>query len=315
MAFPVPRSLSPSKVSSFTDCALAFRFSAIDRLPEPPTVAATRGTLVHAALERLHLLLPAERTLDAALSCLDDAAVELRDDPDFVGLELSDDDAATFHAEAGALVRNYFQLEDPATVQSIGLELKVEAEIDGVHVRGIIDRLELDAEGELVVTDYKTGAAPSTQHERKRLSGVHMYSLLCEQLLGRRPRTVQLLYLKSPLAITTHPTDRSTRDTRRTLGAVWQAVERACEREDFRPQPSRLCDYCAFQAYCPSFGGDPAEARRLAEQLAAERDAARDAEGDTRPAADGVADAHPGRGGRGHQPAVLDPPLAAAGRP
>jgi hypothetical protein len=80
---------------------------------------------------------------------------------------------------------------------------------------------------------------------------------------------VQLLYLKAPLAITTEPTDRSTRGTRRTLGAVWQAVERACDREDFRPQPSRLCDYCAFQAYCPSFGGDPAEARRVAEQRAA----------------------------------------------
>ncbi len=271
MAFPVPRSLSPSKVSSFTDCALAFRFSAIDRLPEPPTAAATKGTLVHGALERLHLLAPAERTLDAALACLDDAAVDLRDDPEYVGLDLSDDQAAAFHDEAGDLVRNYFRLEDPSTVSAIGLELKVEAEIDGIRLRGIIDRLELDADGELVVTDYKTGSAPSEQYERKRLSGVHIYSLLCEQLLGRRPSTVQLLYLKAPLAITTHPSDRSTRGTRRTLGAVWQAVERACDREDFRPRPSHLCNFCAFQAYCPSFGGDPAEARRLAEQLAAER--------------------------------------------
>ena len=272
MALPLPRSLSPSKVSAFTDCALAFRFAAIDRLPEPPTVAATRGTVVHAALERLHLLDPAERTLDAALACLDDAAVALRDDPEYVDLGLTDDDAAAFRAEAADLVRNYFRLEDPSTVRTIGLELKVEAEVDGIRLRGVIDRLELDAQGELVVTDYKTGSAPSTQYERKRLSGVHIYSLLCEQILGRRPRTVQLLYLKAPLAITTAPTDRSTRGTRRTLGAVWQAVERACDREDFRPQPSYLCGYCSFQAYCPSFGGDPDQARRLAEQLAAARD-------------------------------------------
>lgn len=275
MAFPVPRTLSPSKVSSFTDCALAFRFSAIDRLPEPPTPAATKGTLVHAALERLHLLPAAERTPEAGQACLDEAAAELRSDPDYLGLDLSTEQAATFHAEAADLVRNYFQLEDPTRIQAIGLELKVEAEIDGIRLRGIIDRLELDADGELIVTDYKTGSAPSTQHERKRLSGVHIYSLLCEQLLGRRPRSVQLLYLKAPLAITTVPTDRSTRGTRRTLGAVWQAVERACEREDFRPQRSRLCDWCAFQAYCPSFGGDPDEARRLSEQLDAERAAAR----------------------------------------
>jgi putative RecB family exonuclease len=270
MAFPVPRSLSPSKVSSFTDCALAFRFSVIDRLPEPPSAAATRGTLVHAALERLHLLPPAERTVDAALACLADAAVDLRDDPEYVGLELSGDDEAAFHAEAAQLVRNYFRLEDPRTVRAIGLELMLTAEVDGLSLRGIIDRLELDGDGGLVVTDYKTGSAPSTQYERKRLSGVHIYSLLCEQLLGRRPTRVQLLFLRDPLAIITEPSDRSTRGTRRTLGAVWQAVERACDREDFRPQPSRLCEWCSFRAYCPAFGGDPAAARAAAERAKAE---------------------------------------------
>jgi putative RecB family exonuclease len=270
MAFPVPRSLSPSKVSSFTDCALAFRFSVIDRLPEPPSAAATRGTLVHAALERLHLLPPAGRTVDAALACLADASVELRDDPEYVGLELSGDDEAAFLAEAAELVRNYFRLEDPRSVRAIGLELMLTAEVDGLPLRGIIDRLELDGDGGLVVTDYKTGAAPSTQHERKRLSGVHIYSLLCEELLGRRPARVQLLFLRDPLAIITEPSDRSTRGTRRTLGAVWQAVERACDREDFRPQPSRLCEWCSFRAYCPAFGGDPDAAR----PLAAERPAA-----------------------------------------
>jgi putative RecB family exonuclease len=283
MAFPVPVSLSPSKVSSFTDCALAFRFSAIDRLPDPPTVATVRGTLVHAALERLHLLAAADRTLDAALACLDDAVVALDDDTDYLSLGLSPEQAEAFRAEAADLMRNDFRLEDPTQVRSIGLELGVEAEIDGIRLRGIIDRLELDDQGDLVVTDYKTGGAPPTQHERKRLSGVHIYSLLCEQIVGVRPRTIQLLYLREPLAITTTPTDQSTRGTRRTLGAVWQAVERACDREDFRPQPSRLCEFCAFRAWCPAFGGDPDEGRRLGEQLAAER-AARAAADEPSPA-------------------------------
>ena len=68
MAFTLPASLSPSKVASFTDCALSFRFSVIDRLPEPPSVAATKGTLVHAALERLFVLPPADATLTAPQS-------------------------------------------------------------------------------------------------------------------------------------------------------------------------------------------------------------------------------------------------------
>ena len=73
MALPLPVSLSPSKVSSFTDCALAFRFSAIDRLPEPPSIAASRGTLVHAALERLFCLDGPERTEPRAQQCLHEA--------------------------------------------------------------------------------------------------------------------------------------------------------------------------------------------------------------------------------------------------
>lgn len=271
MAFPVPQTLSPSKVSSFTDCALAFRFSAIDRLPEPPAPWSTKGTLVHAALERLHLLPAAERTPEAGQAMLEAAAAAIRDDPDYADLGLDDEAAAAFHADAADLVEKYFQLEDPRTIEAIGLELLIDVEVEGVRLRGIIDRLELDDDGELIVTDYKTGSVPSENFERKRLAGVHFYSLLCEELLGRRPKRVQLLYLKQPVAILTTPTDQTTRGTRRSLAAVWQAVERACEREDFRPRPSRLCDYCAFQSYCPTFGGDPTEARRFAE----ERDLAR----------------------------------------
>ncbi len=268
MPLPLPTSLSPSKVSSFTDCGLAFRFSAIDRLPEPPSVAATRGTLVHAALERLFCLDPAARTLDRALTCLDAASETLRAHPEYSGLELDDEAEATFLEEARALVHKYFRLEDPATITPIGIELKLEVEVGGVRLRGIIDRLELDADGELVVTDYKTGRAPGERQEQQRLAGVAFYSLLCERLFGRRPAKVQLLYLADPLAIISRPTDLSTRGVERKLAAIWTAVERACEREDFRPNPSRLCDWCGFKAYCPSFGGDVALADAHRAQLA-----------------------------------------------
>jgi putative RecB family exonuclease len=270
-----PRTLSPSKVSSFTDCALAFRFSAIDRLPEPPAPASTKGTLVHAALERLFSLPPAERTVTTALACLDDAMDALRPDPDWVDLELDPEAEATLLADAERLVRQYFRLEDPTAVQPIGLELLLDAQVGGVRLRGIIDRLELDADGQLVVTDYKTGRAPSERFEAGKLGGVHVYSLLCERNFGRRPARVRLLYLSEPLEISTVPNERSTRAVERKLSAVWSAVERACGRDDFRPRPGRLCDYCAFRAYCPAFGGDPADASRRATELRAERAAAR----------------------------------------
>jgi putative RecB family exonuclease len=263
MSLPLPITLSPSKVSSFKDCALAFRFSAIDRLPEPPSAAATKGTLVHKALERLFGEEPGDRTLDAALAHLAAARADMAEDPELVGLALDDDEEAGFMAQAADLVTRYFQLEDPRTVRPVHLEHVVETDLDGLTLRGIIDRLELDADGEWVVTDYKTGKPPPATHELRRMAGVHFYAYLCEQALGRRPARIQLLYLSEPVAIIAIPSEQSIRGLQQRTTAIWQAVERACEREDFRPRTSRLCDWCAFRPYCPAFGGDPAQAREL----------------------------------------------------
>src|SRR5581483_10165105 len=245
-------------------CALAFRFSVIDHLPEPPSPWATKGTLVHAALERLFLLAPDARTIDAALAAVDDAFAVLRFDDEYLGLRLDPDEERQFLDDARRLVRNYFLLEDPTTVRPIGIEVMLDTQLGGARVRGIIDRLELDGDGELVVTDYKTGRAPSERYERGRLDGVQVYSLLCERNFGRRPVRVRLLYLGDPLEISTAPSDQTLRATERKVGAIWTAVERACARDDFRPRPSKLCEYCGFRAYCPAFGGEPAEATRLA---------------------------------------------------
>ncbi len=257
MALPVPSTLSPSKVSSFRDCALAFRFSVIDRLPEPPSTPAVKGTLVHRALELLYVEAPAKRSLETALTCLRRARDEMSTDEEYLGLHLSDDESDAFAADAERLVQRYFTLEDPRGIEPIGLELMLEAEVGGVRLRGIIDRLELDADGELVVTDYKTGRVPSERNEQTRLGGVHFYAYLCEKALGKRPSRIQLLYLSEPVAVIATPTDQSLRGLERRVGALWSAVERACERDDFRPNPGPLCSWCSFQAHCPAFGGDP----------------------------------------------------------
>ncbi len=160
------------------------------------------------------------------------------------------------------LLDNYFALEDPRQVRVLGTELRLSVEIGTLKLSGIIDRLEIDEAGELVVTDYKTGRAPSIAYEQARLGGVHFYAFLCEQVLGRRPARIQLLHLREPLAISTVPSDQSIRGLRQQTLAVWAAVEQACAREDFRPRPGRLCGHCAYHDYCPAFGGDLVPARR-----------------------------------------------------
>jgi putative RecB family exonuclease len=257
MPFPVPTNLSASRVEAFTSCPLAFRFASIEKLPEPPVAHTTKGSLVHRALELLYCRSPADRTLDAGLHALAEAVAEYRTDPEFTGLGLDADEEARFLAEAEALVRRYFTMEDPAAIREIGIELYLEARVGRLTLRGIIDRLELDAEGELVVTDYKTGRPPSVQREQQRLGGVHFYAFLCHQVFGRRPARIQLMYLSTGEVIVAHPSEQSIEFLPRRTAAVWHAVERACEAGDFRPRVGPLCDYCAFKAWCPAWGGNP----------------------------------------------------------
>ena len=255
---PLPSTLSPSKITAFTNCPLAFRFSVVEHLPEPPSPAALKGTLVHRALELLFTECPpGSRSRDAAQKALDAAWRELQDGDELDGLRLDEAETIAFLVDARVLVDRYLELEDPDGVRAIGLELNLSTEIDGVTVRGIIDRLDELDDGSLAVVDYKTGRAPRTEQSKSRLSGVQMYALMCEAELGRRPSVIRLLYLRDRIVISAAPTDQAMRGTRQRALGVWSAIERACKEDDFRPNPSSLCRFCAFQAYCPSFGGDP----------------------------------------------------------
>lgn len=258
MPIDPPRSLSPTRVSAFTDCPLAFRLRTIDRLPEPSSPMAVKGTLVHAALEGLIWHHPAgTRSREAAAAELEAAWRRLQSDPELVGLGLSADQAEELRADAEVLIGRYFELEDPDRVQAVGVELLLEADLGPLRLRGIIDRLDRTEDGHLVVVDYKTGRAPGPRHEQGRLTGVHLYALLCERVLGTIPVEVRLLHLRDPVTISASPSTRTIQAHRRRTLAVWSAIERACHRDDFRPRPSALCRFCHFQEWCPSFGGTP----------------------------------------------------------
>ncbi len=233
------------------------------KIPQEPSAAASKGTLVHAALELLMQREPDHRTLQNALSDLDTARKKLASDPDFTGLDLTATEWDKFHADAAALVHKYFELEDPKTIRPVGLEMRVSAQIGNVRLRGIIDRLELDNNDDLVITDYKTGRAPPARFAEKRMDGVHIYAALVEAEQGKRPVRAQLLFLADPVAVVTNISQQTITRVERSTNAVWSAIQTATEKDDFRPSTSKLCDYCSYQAYCPEFGGNPEAALAL----------------------------------------------------
>jgi putative RecB family exonuclease len=258
VALPTPRSLTPSKAEAFRSCPLAFRFSVIERRPEPATAATAVGTIVHRALEGLFWRHPPEhRTAEAAHCELAAAWQAAADDPELADVPLTGPEGQALRQQADTLIDGYLALEDPRRVADVAVEVTVEADVAGVHLRGILDRLDRADDGTLVVVDYKTGRAPGVRYERAKLTGVHLYALLCEQTLGVTPVEVRLLHLREPLTISASPTVQTLRGQRQRTLAVWQAIERACDKGEFQPRPSGLCSFCNFREWCPAHGGTP----------------------------------------------------------
>ena len=215
--------LSPSRAADFKQCPLLYRFRAIDRLPEPPSTAQLRGSVVHAALEQLYGLPAAERgpqTVDALVGPAWEQVIA--DEPERAD-QLDAEQQTQLLDEARMLLSGYYRLEDPTRFDPQSCEQRIEVQLaDGTLLRGIIDRIDVAPTGELRVVDYKTGKAPPAARALAEFKAMFQMKFYAVALLP-----------------------------------IWSAIQSAGATGDFRPRPSRLCDWCAHHEHCPVFGGTP----------------------------------------------------------
>ncbi|MEU4512741.1 RecB family exonuclease [Nonomuraea wenchangensis] len=252
--------LSPSRAGDFMTCPLLYRFRVIDQLPERPSPAAVRGTVVHAVLERLYDLPAPARSVAAALELLEPQWRRLLDDdPQYAEMFSGEEEQAEWLAQARGMLERYFTLEDPTRLEPAERELYVEAVLDGgLMLRGYVDRLDVAPTGEVRVVDYKTGSAPGPDFEAKALFQMKFYALVLWRLRGRVPRLLQLVYLGGQGEVLRYaPDEADLQATERKVMALWTAIERAMQSGEWRARRSRLCDWCDHQALCPEFGGTP----------------------------------------------------------
>ncbi|WP_327298549.1 RecB family exonuclease [Streptomyces sp. NBC_01197] len=257
-----PTSLSPSRASDFMQCPLLYRFRVIDKLPEKPSPAATRGTLVHAVLERMFDDPAAERTVPRARGMVPGQWDRLLSAKPELGELFADDTGgeqlAKWLAEAESLVERWFTLEDPTQLEPAERELFIETELaSGLRLRGIIDRVDVAPTGEVRIVDYKTGKAPRPQFAEGALFQMKFYALVVWRLKGIVPRRLQLVYLGSGEVVTYDPVEGDLERVERKLLALWEAIRKATESGDWQPRPTKLCGWCDHQAVCPEFGGTP----------------------------------------------------------
>ncbi len=253
-------SLSPSRAGDFMTCPLLYRFRTVDRLPEPASPDAVRGTLVHKVLEELFDLPAAHRTVGSATDLLQPAWDQLLAAEPGIAEMFGPEgpEVGAWLASCRESLARYFTLEDPTRLEPAEREVYVETVLDSkLLLRGFIDRLDVAPSGEVRIVDYKTGKAPGAGFEARALFQMRFYALVLWRTRGVVPAMLQLVYLGSGELLRYVPDERDLLATERKVQAIWAAIAKAQESGDWRPRRSALCGWCAHQALCPEFGGTP----------------------------------------------------------
>lgn len=246
-------------------CPRRWRFRYIDRLEDPPGEDALAGSFAHRVLELLMQREPSQRTVEEARVIARTEWPETEAMDDYQALEHDEKQSRHFRWKAWKAIEGLWHLEDPVTVEVRATEQDVEAELAGVPFRGIVDRIETEGDG-IVVTDYKSGKAPSHRYRRSRLDQVLLYAAAVEASTGEMPVRARLLYL-GQRTVGMDVNQKEIDAVTEKLAGTWSEIQTACSEDEFEPRPGPLCGWCPYVSMCPQ---GAAEVASRADRKAAE---------------------------------------------
>lgn len=243
--------VTPSRLTTWTDCPRRYRMIYLDR-PPPPRGGAwahnTLGAVVHLALRALFDLPAAERTPRAGAALVDRywTSEGFRDAVQ----------AATYRDRARGWVADYAADLD-LDAEPVGLEQWVSVATDRIVAEGRVDRIDRRG-AELVVVDYKTGGRVPTEQDAGTSQALALYALGTERTLRRPCPQVELHHLPSGnVAGWRHDADSLGAHVRRaeeTAGELAGATEAFVDGDAdslFPPRPAPRCATCEVRRNCP----------------------------------------------------------------
>jgi putative RecB family exonuclease len=243
--------LSPSAVSEYENCPQLYKYRKIEKLPEPPSLDAERGTLVHTILQDLFEFPSAQRLPQTALDLLPSRwSAQLEGKPELKDMVTNEKE---WLDRATSLLTTYFTLENPSTFEATHREMHLENDFDtDVYLHGYVDRLDIAPTGEVRIVDYKTGKSPKPGWEEKALFQLRVYALLYWKATGVLPQLLQLIYLGDGRVVKSNPTMKDIESAEKVLHRVAKDIFISIQKDYWPPKPSRLCDWCFFKSICPA---------------------------------------------------------------
>jgi putative RecB family exonuclease len=259
------KNLSPSRASQFKTCPKQFKFANIDKIKEPTTEVQAKGTTVHQALEDLFDLKPDERNTEKLHNLFREAWTKVRGNDEHHNLFSSVEEEREWGLDGLKLLNNYMSIEDPTSFEPLERERWVRGSIEDLNLRGILDRMDRNNKGELVIVDYKSGKAPLAKYKEPRFFALKLYALLIQKELGEMPSELKLIYLKNSTIHTLKVNQDSLDQVKIEVLEIWNNIKIAFETNEFPATKNTLCDWCYYKPICPVFNENAPDTEKLKE--------------------------------------------------
>ncbi len=259
------KNLSPSRASQFKTCPKQFKYANIDKIKEPTTEVQAKGTTVHQALEDLFDLKPDERNTEKLHNLFREAWTKVRGNDEHHNLFSSVEEEREWGLDGLKLLNNYMSIEDPTSFEPLERERWVRGSIEDLNLRGILDRMDRNNKGELVIVDYKSGKAPLAKYKEPRFFALKLYALLIQKELGEMPSELKLIYLKNSTIHTLKVNQDSLDQVKIEVLEIWNNIKKAFETNEFPATKNTLCDWCYYKPICPVYNENAPDTEKLKE--------------------------------------------------
>lgn len=241
--------LSPSRIEAMMDCPLRWFFSSIGAQPRA-TNAQSVGQIIHELAE----VFPRGSTEELQSHLLQELERIDIDMQTWGGIEFKD--AALDKVEHLA----EYLAQCPHDIE-IATERAIEVDMDGVTIRGRLDRLEVDPDGRVHIVDFKTGKV-ATKQEAKDHAQLAIYQIALAQMiangadlgLDRQASEVngaKLVFLAKKLQERTQSV--LDEDEKCAWHAVIQSAGEIARGIRLQAKPDNMkCSRCVFARSCPA---------------------------------------------------------------
>jgi len=246
LPYVLPEYVSPSSLSTYTQCPLKYKYSRVNKIPEPPTQATLLGNFVHDVLEAFYGQLDPDQRTASSLRSLSTSTWADGGWADRIKGIVKEEESQSFRWNAWWCLENIFKVENPKAVDVSGVETELNGKILGVPMKGFIDRW-FAANGEVRISDYKTGKTPREPYVDDKFTQLLIYAVVLAQEIDEKVTHVELLYLKDGKKFVRDVSDGMIESVSRMVSETYDAIVSSFKNDDWPANPTKLCYWCHYK--------------------------------------------------------------------